>query len=191
MKTEKLLIGRDIYLRSLLQGDATKTYLDWLSDPEINRYLEVRFMPAQTLPQLREFIEKTGNSGDSLLLGIFLIADNRHIGNIKLGPIDWNHHTSDIGLIIGDRDQWGKGFATAAIQLVSDYAFRELKLAKLTAGCYAENRGSMNAFLKAGFKHEGTRLSQWQVGNQRQDGLLMGRVNPNLNHHLGLQKESS
>lgn len=191
MRTEKPLFGGEIYLRSLVRDDASLAYLSWLSDPEINQYLEVRFISPQTLAQLQSFIEKIMGSGDSLLLGIFLASEHRHIGNIKLGPIDWNHRTADIGLLIGDRGQWGKGFATGAIQLVAHYAFRDLKLAKLTAGCYSENQGSMSAFFKAGFAHEGTRLSQWQVGDRRQDGILLGKVNPDLNDQLVFQKESS
>lgn len=191
MKTDKPLVGEAIYLRSLNPDDASPAYLSWLRDPEINRYLEVRFMPSQTLAQLRDFIETTAGSNDSLLLGMFLNGDNRHIGNIKLGPVDWNHRTADIGLLVGDREQWGKGFATTAIALVSRYAFRELNLAKLTAGCYAENQGSMSAFFKAGFAQEGTKVSQWQVGDRRQDGIMLGMVNPDLDQSSPRQEISS
>lgn len=191
MKADQPLVGKSIYLRSLNPDDASPAYLSWLCDPEINRYLEVRFMPSQTLAQLRDFIETTAGSNDSLLLGMFLNDDNRHIGNIKLGPVDWNHRTADIGLLVGDREQWGKSFATTAIALVSQYAFRELKLAKLTAGCYAENRGSMNAFFKAGFVQEGTKVSQWQVGERRQDGIMLGMVNPDLANSSPPQEISS
>lgn len=181
MKTEKTLLGKSIYLRSLNIDDASLDYLSWLCDPEINRYLEIRFMPSQTIAQLRDFINKIADSSDSLLFGIFLHQGDRHIGNIKLGPVDWNHRTADIGLLIGDREQWGKGFATAAIALISHYAFHDLKLVKLTAGCYAENRGSINAFLKAGFTQEGIRVLQWKMEDRRQDGILLGKVNPSLN----------
>lgn len=190
MKTEKPLLGNVIYLRSLNQDDASPAYLSWLSDPEITRYLEVRFMPSQAVVQLRDYINKNSGCKENLLLGIFLVSDDRHIGNIKLGPVDWNHLTADIGLLIGDRQQWGKGFASEAIKIVSQYAFCELGLAKLTAGCYAENRGSMNAFLKAGFTHEGTRVSQWQIGGRRQDGILLGKVNPNVKDNSVLQEIS-
>jgi ribosomal-protein-alanine N-acetyltransferase len=191
MKTDQPLVGESIYLRTLNPDDASPAYLSWLCDPEINQYLEVRFMPSQTITQLRDFIEKTAGSNESLLLGMFQNDGSRHIGNIKLGPVDWNHRTADIGLLLGDREQWGKGFATTAIALVSKYAFRELKLAKLTAGCYAENRGSMNAFFKAGFTQEGIKVSQWQVGDRRQDGIMLGMVNPDLDHSLRHQEISS
>lgn len=170
----------DIFLRTLQASDATPTYLAWLSDPAVNAYLEVRFAPVLSLAALAEFIEQANASLHTLMLGIFLQQDARHIGNIKLGPIDWNHQVGDIGFLLGDKEQWGKGHASNTIALVSDYAFAQLGLAKLCAGCYADNEGSRRALLKAGFVEEGRRSSQWAVAGGRQDGILMGRVNPCL-----------
>jgi len=169
-----------IYLRDLTAADATQRYLAWLSDPEVSRYLEVRFAPTHTQERLASFIDDCNTNANVLLLGIILKQDDRHIGNIKLGPIDWNHLTGEIGLLIGDRSQWGKGYARLAISLVSDYAFENLKLCKLTAGCYAGNEGSARAFAGAGFLFEGRRLLQWVVDGRRQDGLLLGKVNASI-----------
>ncbi|MBY0431841.1 MAG: GNAT family N-acetyltransferase [Rhodospirillales bacterium] len=77
--------------------------------------------------------------------------DGRHVGNIKLGPINRHHRRGDIGLLIGERDQWGRGLAAEAIAAMTAYAFAELGLNKVVAGCYAANEGSRRAFLKAGF----------------------------------------
>ena len=57
--------------------------------------------------------------------------------------------------MIGDRFMWGKGYATEAIQLTSEYAFNYLKLLKLNAVCYESNVGSILAFLKASYTIEG------------------------------------
>jgi glutamate-1-semialdehyde 2,1-aminomutase len=178
MRLDTSLVGAHIELRTLTADDATESYLAWLIDPEINRHLEVRFAPSCTRDELRAFIEATNASADSLLLGVFLREGGSHIGNIKLGPVDPNHACGDIGLLIGERAEWGKGHATAAISLVSEYAFSRLGLSKLTAGCYAENVGSRRAFLKAGFIEEGRRIAQYLADGKRQDGILLGRVAP-------------
>ena len=174
------LESNQIYLRSLELSDATITYASWLSDPEVLKYLEVRFSPPQTPDLLKKFITQCNISADVLLLGIFLNNDRRHIGNIKLGPVDWNHKSADIGLLVGEKSEWGKGLASMAISLVTDYAFSHLRLCKLTASCYADNEGSLKAFLRAGYAMEGRRRSQWQAGNDRQDSLLIGKINPVL-----------
>lgn len=179
MELPELITDKSLFLRSLTEVDATSQYLSWLTSPEINRYLEIRFSPPRTISDLVNFIKVANASTQTLLLGIFL-TDGRHIGNIKLGPIDWNHASSDIGFLIGDSKEWGKGYASIAIGLMVNYAFKNLNLAKLTAGCYAINEGSRHALLNAGFVEEGRRSSQCLFGNTRVAGIMLGKVNPSL-----------
>ncbi len=103
-----------LILRTLRSPDVGEEYMAWLSDPEVTRYLEIRFT-VQTIQGAREFISAMNASEDSLFLGMFLKSSATHIGNIKLGPMDWHHRRGDIGLVIGDGVHWGKGFATEAI----------------------------------------------------------------------------
>jgi glutamate-1-semialdehyde 2,1-aminomutase len=178
MKLDIPLTSEHLLLRTLVASDVTEGYLAWLSDPDVNRYLEVRFAPPGTLAELAAFIEATNISDDSLLLGIFLRSNGHHIGNVKLGSINRHHRRADIGLLIGDKNEWGKGHASAAIGLVATYAFARLDIAKLIAGCYSGNEGSRRAFLNAGFVEEGRQVSQWIADGQRLDGLLLGRCKP-------------
>lgn len=178
MVIEYPLVESNVFLRVLIREDVTTRYLSWLSDPEVLRYLELRFSPPQTLVDLELFVNAVNASDNSLMLGIFLKSEKLHIGNIKLGPIDRNHSTGDIGLLIGDRAHWGKGLASKAIKLLSDYAYEELGLIKLTAGCYGSNEGSRRAFLNVGFVEEGRRTAQYCLDGQREDAVLMGKVNP-------------
>ena len=169
--------GERIYLRQLIETDANDTYLGWLNDPEVNRYLESRHKK-QALKGLRAYIKETISEPANLFLAIVLKSNNRHIGNIKLGPIDNNHRLGDIGLIIGEKDCWGKGYATEAISLLVNYAFKQLGLHKLTAGCYANNEGSAKAFIKAGFTDEGRLKSQYYCDGGYVDRICLGVINP-------------
>ena len=180
MKIDFSLIEFDLFLRILTRKDVTDRYLSWLSDPDVTRYLEIRFSPPKSLDELTIFLNAVNDSDDSLMLGIFLKSDGHHIGNIKLGPIDFKHTTGEIGLLIGDRDHWGKGYASIAIKLLSDFAFTKLGLYKLTAGCYGSNQGSLRAFLNAGFVEEGRRTDQYGLDGQREDAVLLGKVNPSF-----------
>ena len=171
------LEGKRIYLRRVTEADANRTYLGWLNDPEINRYLESRFKK-QTLERLKAYIREITSSAANLFLAIVLKDNERHIGNIKLGPIDNHHRLGDIGLIIGEKDCWGKGYASEAIQLLVDHAFKTLKLHKLTAGCYANNMGSAKAFIKVGFTEEGKLKSHYFCDGNYVDRICLGMTNP-------------
>jgi len=165
--------GKRIYLREVRISDVNENYYDWLNDPEVNRYLETRYVP-RSLQNIKEFVEKMGGNQDEIFLAICLKENDMHIGNIKLGPINWIHRFADISLLIGEKQCWGRGLATEAIKILSGFAFNILNLHKLRSGCYADNAGSARAFIKAGFIQEGTLKKQWQSNGRFQDELLFG-----------------
>ncbi len=178
MKLEGEIVGQNLFLRSLDIQDANSNYLSWLQDDEVTRHLEIRFNPPSSILDLKDLISRLNSSPDCLMLGIFLKKKSLHLGNIKLGPINFHHKTAEIGLLIGAREEWGKGHGSEAIELISTYAFKVLNISKLTAGCYASNKGSLRAFSKVGFKVEGRRISQIISGNHREDAILLGKSNP-------------
>jgi RimJ/RimL family protein N-acetyltransferase len=146
-------------------------YVSWLNDPEVNAFLEVRFAKSEKTA-VREFVGAHNKSDNSLLLGIFLKESGQHIGNIKLGPIDRVHRLGELGILVGEKKHWGKGYATEAIRGLVDYAHDRLGLVKVTAGVYASNIGSQKAFLKAGFVEE-ARLRSHRVNGATRDDQLM------------------
>lgn len=127
-----MLKGNQIYLRRLTEDDATEKYVSWMNDPEVNQYLESRFV-THTIESTKAFIRSVTND-NNYQFGIFLIETNEHIGNIKVGGINHNHKYGDIGFIIGEKAYWGRGIATEAIKLATDFAFNELHLHKLWGG---------------------------------------------------------
>lgn len=159
----------------LAPAHVSDAYVSWLNTPEVNRYLESRF-GEHSLESTRAYVAAMLDSPHYLFLGIRLRASGRHVGNIKLGPVDRQHGTADVGILIGDPSAWGKGVATSAISQACTIARDCLRLRKLTAGCYASNIGSSRAFEKAGFAIEGTRPQQFLLDGRPEDGILMGRV---------------
>ena len=169
-----LLPGRGIYLRSIAPDDVTPTYVDWLNDPAVSRYLETRHRP-QTLESVAAFVADCLARDDLRLFAICLSETRRHIGNIKVGPIKPNHALADVSLFIGERDCWGQGHASEAIALASGYAFRHMGVTKLSASFYAENVASIRAFEKAGFVAEGLRRDHYLLDGEPSDIVELGR----------------
>jgi ribosomal-protein-alanine N-acetyltransferase len=169
------LAGERLYLREVRPCDAGETYYRWMNDPEVTRFLESRFFP-QSVEGLRQYVNERLGDRNNVFLAIVLRDGHRHIGNIKLGPIDWIHRRGDIGLLIGEKDCWGRGYATEAIRLLTDYAFATLNLRKLTAGAYAANEGSARAFEKVGFTREGLLKAHSFCQGTYVDLILLGLV---------------
>lgn len=173
---EHFIEGDRLYLREVRSEDVNGDYYQWMNDPEITRYTESRFYP-YSLEQLRAYVASLDGKREAVFLAIIEKSSQRHVGNIKLGNIDWIHRRADIGVIVGAKDCWGRGYASEAIALISDYAFKKLNLHKVWAGCYANNLGSIKAFKKAGFIEEGVQKSHYYGAGGYVDLVLLGKFN--------------
>lgn len=176
MKKKVKITGDRIYLRTITISDVNKNYLQWMNDKEIVKYLESRFTN-YSMEDLIDYVIKTTSNSDILFLAIISKEENKHIGNIKLGPINRMHLFANMGIIIGEKNYWGKGYATEAIKIVVDYAFNKLNLHKITAGVYVENTRSKKVFLKAGFKKEGILKKHYFYNGKYIDAIILGVIN--------------
>ncbi len=148
-----VLRGPHISLRPISVGDCTERYVAWLRDPEVNRYLETRWV-VQTLDTVRGFVEITLRDHASHLLAIVETETARHIGNIKIGPVRQHHDSADLSYFIGERGLWGRGYAGEAINLATRLGFERLGLHRIQAGIYSSNARGARVLEKAGYRRE-------------------------------------
>lgn len=180
LKTGFRVEGQKIVLRCVRLADANRRYCAWLNDPVVNRQTESRYVKT-TLCDLKKYVGAASKSPGNFFFAIIEKKTGRHVGNIKIDSIVtpwWDHRLGEVGLIIGEKSCWGKGYATEAIRLVMRFAFERAGLHKLTAQCYATNLGSAKAFLRAGFIQEGVRRSHVFFHGKYVDLLLFGVMNP-------------
>jgi len=146
--------GERVSLRPITLADCTEEYVSWLRDPEVNRYLETRWQE-KTLASVQSFVTQMIYSGTNRLMAIIENATCRHIGNIKIGQINIRHLNADISYFIGNRGSWGKGYATDAIKVATEFGFKQLGLRTIKAGLYSGNIASQKALAKCGYTVRG------------------------------------
>jgi len=142
-----------IQLRKLTLKNATKEYCNWLNDKEVNRYLETR---KATINSLKKFINDKNKKKDCLLFGIF--HKEKHIGNVKLEPINYKEKTAELGILIGNKGYWNKGYGTKVMNLIINHAFNNLKLDKITLGVKANNKNAIKLYERVKFKTNTLRM---------------------------------
>jgi len=142
------LTKKNLVLKIFLINHITKEYINWLNDKKVVKYTEQRFLKHNE-SSVKKFVSKNLNSKKNYLFGIYF--KKKHVGNIKLGPINKKSKKSDISYIIGKRKLWNKGIATNSISMVSSFAFKVLNLKTLRAGSYLSNIGSIKVLKKNGF----------------------------------------
>ncbi len=174
MTLDRPISTPQLTLVSLSTGHAAGPYLVWMNDVEVMKYLESRDR-AYRRSDLETYIEDCNSDPAVLLLGLFDRCDGVHVGNIKLGPVEARHRRGDVGLVIGDKTKWGRGLAREAIVGITDHAFAALDLAKVTAGCYGSNVGSVRAFLAAGWHEEARRRRHCLCDGKWEDVIMLAR----------------
>ncbi len=133
--------------------ECSPVYQRWLADMLVTRYLMHRHPP--TLRQEEEYVEKAAEDPDRVLWAISLKEAGKLIGVTVLEKIDWRNRDAESGIMIGDKSEWRRGYASEVMQLRTDYAFMELGLRKVWTGVWLPNQGSRRALEKAGYRQCG------------------------------------
>lgn len=148
------LVGKKLYLRVLTPEDINEKYLSWLNDAECVKFMRHRVFPS-TFKSLEEFINSR-QAPNSMTLAIIDKKTNKHIGNIGLTSIDFINRRAELGMLMGDKSFWNKGYMSEAFDLVAEHAFGKMNIHKLYAGTESDNAASVALFKKKGWQVEGT-----------------------------------
>ena len=127
-----MLAGSRVLLRPLQDSDVGPRYLAWLSDPQVNRFLESRLRP-WTIDELRRHVRADAGNPAACSLAICLLDSGQHVGNVRLSAIDRFHGNASLGILIGERHCHGRGCGTEAIVLACRHAFASFGLRRVRA----------------------------------------------------------
>ena len=148
LETERLTLS------SVTLADCSENYLSWLNDTDINMYLESGFYQ-HNIQGLVDFVNGYQSNKKAVFLVIRLKENNKHIGNIKIDKINYIHRNCEYGIMMGDKTEWGKGYAKEASIAIINYAFEELGLNKVNLGVIDSNDVAVKLYEKIGFVVEG------------------------------------
>lgn len=154
---------------------ATTEYVSWLNDAEVNKYLEVK--KDNSLVELQAYIQDAIDR-KIFFWAIHLKTDRKHIGNIKIDPVNVKHGTGEYGIMMGNRDEWNKGYAKEASLAIIDFCFNKMNLRKMTLGVIANNTTAVKLYEKLGFITEGIYKKHVVVDGEYFDILRMALFNP-------------
>ena len=163
-------------LKKLNSKNINIEYLKWMNDKEVTKFTEQRFKK-HSLLDIKNFVREKNKSKNEFLYGIFLKKNNSktHIGNIKLGPVNFVHKKGQISYFIGEKELWGKGYTTLAIKEIIKVA-KKMGLKKVKA-CFLEmNIGSKKVLEKNNFKLEGKMKSEIIYEGKRYSEYWFGKI---------------
>jgi RimJ/RimL family protein N-acetyltransferase len=155
MKSSARLFGRNIDLRKLTLADADSITAH-IGNRDIIKWLASVPYPFKKTDAVKFLRTRQGErrTRKSYTFGIALKNDTEIIGIIDLSDIDWEDKKAEIGYWIG-KPFWGRGLMSEAVNMISRFGFRELKLNKIYARVFKGNLASMKILRKNNFRREG------------------------------------
>jgi len=145
----KILRSNRLELVPINKTHITQNYVDWLNDEEVYKHLVTR--GEYSLERLEDYIINILDN-NIFMWAITTKNNNKHIGNIKMDPIDYENKTVELGILIGDKSEWGKGLAKEAINSIVEFFFNELRFDSITLGVEKENTRALSLYKKLGFE---------------------------------------
>ncbi len=132
--------------------------------------------PCRPLPKesIQKWIEKDLEKENEFAFSIRTLAEDRLIGDVGLGGVFWNHGDTYLGIGIGEREFWSKGYGSDAMKVALRYAFHELNLRRVTLNVFEYNPRAIRCYEKIGFQHEGRVRQYLNRDGKRWDLIYMG-----------------
>ena len=86
-----------------------------------------------------------------------------------------NHKTADIGIMIGNREFWGKGIGEEAWLAVMELLLNKTDIRKITGGTVSCNKGMIRIFQKVGMIQDGLRKDHEIIDNKVHDIIYFAK----------------
>lgn len=171
-ENEPVLRGNKVLLRPFASSDINDAYINWLNDTEVVKFSNQRFLKHDRASCLHYFesFRGTGN----MFMSVRRLSDDSPIGTLT-AYLSRHHGTVDVGIMIGDKAVWGKGYGQDAWNTMTDWLLGREDIRKLTAGTLACNLGMIKLMERSGMSLEAVRKAQEVVEGRTEDILYYAK----------------
>ena len=146
----KTLIGNKVILEPFSLKFVSKDYLEWMNNKSTTKYIE-KAKKNNSLDDINCFVNEMIKSNKDYFFAILLKKNLYHIGNVRLGPIDFKLLKSNFGILIGNMDHRGSGIGTEVMKLIKDFSFKHIKLKQINFPVVEKHIAAMRLYKKTGF----------------------------------------
>jgi RimJ/RimL family protein N-acetyltransferase len=169
-----LLTGKLVRLCAEEPEVLAKAFSGWSADSEYLRLLDWDPANRYSVKNSQKWFEKDLEKEDRFFFAIRRLEGEDVIGFIVLNGIRWSHGESFVGIGLGEREAWGKGYGTDAMQVLLRFAFMELNLERVSLDVFEYNPRGIRSYEKAGFVIEGRERAALLREGKRWDLVFMG-----------------
>ncbi len=124
--------------------------------------------------QHQAWLEKIQNSNDLVIFGIRLKKTQKLIGTCQLHSIHYIHRSAELQIRVGEPAYRGNGYGTEAVELLLDFAFKDLNLQRVYLHVFKKNESALRLYEKLGFAREGVLRKAAHIDGKYVDVIVMG-----------------
>jgi len=167
--------GERVRLRAAEREDLKKFH-EWVNDPEVTRGLGL-YLPMSMTDEENWFngVAQRDPNEKPLVIEVRDHEFWRMIGNSGIFGIEWVNRSGELGILIGEKSEWNKGYGTEAMTLLQRHCFETLNLNRVFLRVYADNVRAVRSYEKAGFVYEG-RMREGVYKNGKYDDVIFMSV---------------
>ncbi|WP_138204121.1 GNAT family N-acetyltransferase [Haloimpatiens lingqiaonensis] len=165
----KKLIGQKCYLSPINVEDYEK-YTKWVNDMEVSAGL-VFASKLIGIEAEKSVLERLSTNGYNF--AIVDVEKDELIGNCGYPKLDHINRIGEVGIFIGNKDYWGKGYGQDVLNLLLDFGFNVLNLHNISLKVYSFNKQAIKCYKKVGFKEAGRLREAKLIAGKAYDEIFM------------------
>ncbi|HEY2664260.1 MAG TPA: GNAT family protein [Candidatus Binataceae bacterium] len=148
--------------------------MKWVNDEEVTRYLGSLMTPPLSRSNEEAFLEMAMTRSETHKVFAIETMAGELAGGIDLRVLEQIDRKAEVGIVIGVRDFWGRGYGTEAMRLMLRFAFGRLNLNRVSLRVFDYNPRAIKSYEKCGFKREGLLRQDRYYDAKYHDTIVMG-----------------
>ena len=167
--------GEKVELGPLMREDMGQ-FFSWVNDYDIAKYL-ANMHGIRTVEDEVEWFDSARRDPNREVFALLEKSTGRLIGNCTLMNIDRIHRSAEYGILIGEKDCWGKGYGHEATALVAQYGFATMNLHSIYLKLFSYMQQAQKMFERVGYRVVGTRRESLYFNGKYYDEIIMDLLN--------------
>lgn len=165
--------GKKVRLREYRREDIMSAQ-NYVNDPEVKKLMNPGIPYLYTLEDEQRWFENVSANKGNYNFAIETLEGNKYIGGCGLNNIDWKNRVAVVGIFIGDKNYWGKGYGSDAMNILIRFIFEQMNMHKISLHVFSYNERAIRCYEKCGFIKEGILREEIFCDGKYYDDIAMG-----------------
>ena len=165
--------GKLVKLRAYREEDIERA-VEFINDEETKKFLDTAIPFPITKWQEEEWIKSRKSNKDFTYdFAIEDLETGKYIGGCSINHCDVKNRNCTIGIMLGDKDYWGRDYGSDALKVLIKFIFEEVNMDKIKLGVFSFNARAIACYKKCGFKECGRRRKSEFIDGKYYDRISM------------------